>query len=518
MKPASGSPRGGIFRTGPWTWGAVLVLALGAGALAAWSLQRWDELRATQELGVLAQREADALLARTLGGRAMGAIVLAGQLNAQMQATAREPGPLFGARREAQREALETLARSIEADGAFIVNGDGRLVARWDINESAQHELGMQGQPFVQLARERIEAVHAAVAGGGAERSLYLSAPIYTEAGNHADVSGALVVRLLMGPLERPLTVVADQHVLVSPQGLVFSARRADWLYALMAGADPAEVSALRQGASFGPALAQAGSLQTLPFGTEASRLQLDGRSLLVARAILPWHDGQGDWHILLMREAPWNALRSGAVAALAGLTLGLLLLTLAGTVRHERARRAAIARQAEDAARLAAAAEWQTRLNALGARLQLTREVEALAQAFFDGLSRLMPVHQGALYASQGEGQMLRCLAAFGGAQVPSELAWGAGLVGECALSRQALWLDSPPSGFWTIRTALGEGQPRALLVLPVLRSDKLVGVLELAGLSPALLSQRPTLEALLPVLALNLEAALTPPGSSHA
>jgi len=54
--------------------------------------------------------------------------------------------------------------------------------------------------------------------------------------------------------------------------------------------------------------------------------------------------------------------------------------------------------------------------------------------------------------------------------------------------------------------------------LVLPVLRSDKLVGVLELAGLSPALLSQRPTLEALLPVLALNLEAALTPPGSSHA
>jgi C4-dicarboxylate-specific signal transduction histidine kinase len=511
MTPVRSNHRAGLLAAGPWIWGSVLLLALGSGLLAAWLLQRWDEHRATQELGVLAQRESDALLARTLGGRAMGAIVLAGQLDAQIQATAREPAALFGARREAQRDALETLARSIEADGAFIVNGDGRLVARWDLSESAQNELGVQGQPFVQLARERVEAVHAAVAGSGAERSLFLSAPIYTEPGNHADVSGALVIRLLMGPLERPLTVVADQHLLVSPQGLVFGARRADWLYALLAGADPAEVNALRQGVSFGPALAQAGSLQTLPFGADVGRLRLDGKTLLAARAVLPWHDGYGDWQLLLMREAPWSGARLGAAAALTGVTLGLLLLALASTVRHERARRTAIERLAESAERQAAAAEWQARLNALGARLQLTREVEPLAQAFFDGLSGLLPVHQGALYASPGEGQALRRIAAFGGAKAPGQLAWGEGLVGECALSRQALWLDAPPVGFWTVQTALAEAQPRALLVLPVLRSDKLVGVLELAGLSPNLLDERATLEALLPVLALNLEAALT-------
>jgi len=65
-------------------------------------------------------------------------------------------------------------------------------------------------------------------------------------------------------------------------------------------------------------------------------------------------------------------------------------------------------------------------------------------------------------------------------------------------------------PAGFWTVSTGLGAASPRSLLLLPVMRNEVLLGVLEIASLDPDPAPTAEVLESLLPVLATNLEALL--------
>lgn len=488
---------------------ALLALLVGLGAAAlAWE---WDARKARGELAVQTQREADALQARTLGGRAMGAALMAGQLEGVVQEAARSPTVLRGQDAERLRELLETLARGVEADGAFVVNDEGRVVGQWDNGERSVLGLDLRQQPYVQMAREHIENIYAAVSASGAERFILLAAPIYAEQGNHTAVRGVLVLRLLMGQIDRALAVSADQALLVSPQGVVYSASRADWLFALHPAGQPRQerLQALARSGQYGRLFEGAREVPELGFlsGQGAGRVWIDGRPMLLAQAPVQWNDVDGDWQVLLLRQArlPWPALLAAGLAG-AALT-ALLLAALWRAAAHELARRQVVEEQAATAARMAEQAEWQTRVAALGASLQVTRDVPTLAQRFFDGLAALMPVHQATLYAG---GEPLRLLAEYGASGAPKTIELGCGLVGACARDRTPLWLDTPPEGFWRVRTGLTEGSAQALVLLPVLRSDTLVAVLELASLQQALLAQRSTLEALLPVLALNLEAAL--------
>lgn len=492
-----------------WLRAGLVLAALLVGLLCAAVAWEWEARKALGELAVQTQREADALQARTLGGRAMGAILLAGQLEGTVQQAARSPEVLRGLAGERLREVLETLARGVEADGAFVVNDDGRVVGQWDNGERSLLGQDLRQQPYVQMAREHIENIYAAVSASGAERFLLLAAPIYAEQGNHSEVRGVLVLRLLMGQIDRALAVSADQALLLSPQGVVYSASRADWLFALSPAGQPRQerLQALARSGQYGRLFESGREVPELGFVAAGARVWIDNRPLLQARAPLQWNDVDGDWQVLLLRTArlPWPAMLAAGLAG-AALT-ALLLAALWRAAAHELARRQVLEQQAATAARMAEQAEWQTRVAALGASLQLTRDVPTLAQRFFDGLAGLMPVHQATLYAG---GDPLRLLAEYGASGAPKSIELGSGLVGACARDRTPLWLDTPPEGFWRVRTGLTEGGAQALVLLPVLRSDTLVAVLELASLQQALLAQRSTLEALLPVLALNLEAAL--------
>ncbi|MBH9575445.1 GAF domain-containing protein [Inhella proteolytica] len=491
-----------------WLRVGVVLAALLVGLLAAALAWEWEARKAVAQLAVQTQREADALQARTLGGRAMGAVLIAGQLDVTVQEAARSREVLRGLASERLREVLETLARGVEADGAFVVNDEGRVVGQWDNGVRSLLGQDLRQQPYVQMARERVENIYAAVSASGAERFIMLAAPIYAEQGNHGEVRGVLVLRLLMGQIDRALAVSADEALLLSPQGVVYSASRADWLFALRPGGPRQErLQALARSGQYGRLFEGGREVPELGFLAQGERVWVDGRPMLRGQAPVQWNDVDGDWQVLLLRSAglPWPAMLAAGVLG-AALT-ALLLAALWRAAAHERARRRVVEEQAATAARMAEQAEWQTRVAALGASLQLTRDVPTLAQRFFDGLATLMPVHQATLYAG---GAPLRLLAEYGASGAPQTIELGSGLVGACARDRAPLWLDRPPEGFWRVRTGLAEGPAQALVLLPVLRSDTLVAVLELASLQQTLLEQRSTLEALLPVLALNLEAAL--------
>jgi PAS domain S-box-containing protein len=85
--------------------------------------------------------------------------------------------------------------------------------------------------------------------------------------------------------------------------------------------------------------------------------------------------------------------------------------------------------------------------------------------------------------------------------------IAFGEGLVGQCAVDKRARLLDPAPAGYVRIGSGLGESVPRALAVLPVLLNERLLGVVELATLQAFGANEQALLDGVLPVVAMSLE-----------
>ncbi|UDU79300.1 response regulator [Pseudomonas sp. HN2-3] len=128
------------------------------------------------------------------------------------------------------------------------------------------------------------------------------------------------------------------------------------------------------------------------------------------------------------------------------------------------------------------------------------------LAQAFFCRIAPQLGICQGALYVLYEEAPRLQLL---GGYAVDSErplraeVELGEGLLGQCAVDRQPRQFTDLPEPFWRVRAQLGEACASLLLVEPVLRGERLHGVLEMAGLRPLELNQALLLQEVLPILA---------------
>jgi PAS domain S-box-containing protein len=82
-----------------------------------------------------------------------------------------------------------------------------------------------------------------------------------------------------------------------------------------------------------------------------------------------------------------------------------------------------------------------------------------------------------------------------------------GQGLVGQCAMERAPITLLQPPADYVRIGSSLGEAVAHTITVLPILRNERLLGVLELATFKGFDTSELALIDALMPLLATNLE-----------
>ncbi len=145
-----------------------------------------------------------------------------------------------------------------------------------------------------------------------------------------------------------------------------------------------------------------------------------------------------------------------------------------------------------------------------LAPKLQNAGDFAALADTLLGGLADRMMLGQGSLYRVDTAPETLRLCGGFarGGAGTPpATIAFGEGLVGQCAIERQAIALADPPSGYLRVGSALTAGDPALILVLPVVNNEQLLGVLELALLKDGGPHDRGLIDRLLPVLALCME-----------
>ena len=112
----------------------------------------------------------------------------------------------------------------------------------------------------------------------------------------------------------------------------------------------------------------------------------------------------------------------------------------------------------------------------------------EEVATRVVRSLSRTLEAPAAALYETDGDGGLRlvasHALAPSDGA--PATFRKGEGLVGQAALQEDVTVLVEPPRGYLRVRSALGEGEPRAIVLAPLAHGGQVVGVLELAVFRP--------------------------------
>lgn len=92
-----------------------------------------------------------------------------------------------------------------------------------------------------------------------------------------------------------------------------------------------------------------------------------------------------------------------------------------------------------------------------------------------------------------------------------------GEGIVGQCYLEAQTIYMAKVPNNYLSITSGLGATNPSALLIIPLRTNDKIEGVLELASLKPFKQHEIEFLEKLGELLASSIVTVRTGEKTTH-
>ena len=160
-----------------------------------------------------------------------------------------------------------------------------------------------------------------------------------------------------------------------------------------------------------------------------------------------------------------------------------------------------------------AAAMEQQRRVKSYAAELSAKLQGAASMTEFGQRLiSSLVPMLGGGVagFHVLTDGDRLRRVASYGmagDAQATDGFAIGEGLVGQCAAERKPVTLGDLPPDFCRIVSGVGEAAPVQAVGWPLMSSDRLLGVLEIASFRMFDENENAMLAELLPAVAMSME-----------
>ncbi len=141
---------------------------------------------------------------------------------------------------------------------------------------------------------------------------------------------------------------------------------------------------------------------------------------------------------------------------------------------------------------------------------LQQASSFSDLSRTFLSRIAPLIKLGHGVFYIHEEAAKRLRLLGGYAYRErkhLDQYFSYGQGLVGQCALERSAIFIQEPPEDYVRIGSSLGEGVPHTIAVLPVMRNERLLAVLELATFETFGANEQALLDGLMPILAMSLE-----------
>ncbi|MYU07190.1 HAMP domain-containing protein [Streptomyces sp. SID8366] len=155
---------------------------------------------------------------------------------------------------------------------------------------------------------------------------------------------------------------------------------------------------------------------------------------------------------------------------------------------------------------------DWlKTNLARLSGLMQGHRDLRVVAELIMDELVPQVSAQYGAFYLAEdaAAGPELRLVGDYGRPdedERPERIPFGRSLVGQAARSRRTIAVDELPPRYVTISSGLGQIEPTALLLLPILFEEQVLGVIELASVSRFTTVQRDFLQQLVDTIGVNV------------
>jgi len=155
---------------------------------------------------------------------------------------------------------------------------------------------------------------------------------------------------------------------------------------------------------------------------------------------------------------------------------------------------------------------DWlKTNLARISGLMQGHRDLPVVAELIMDELAPLVSAQYGAFYAAEDtdRGPELRLVGSYGypdATDRPERIRVGRSLLGQAARNRRTVSVEELPADYVTISSGLGQTVPRALVVLPIVVEDQVLGVIELASVTRFTQIHQDFLTQLMPTIGVNL------------
>ncbi|MDX3695764.1 HAMP domain-containing protein, partial [Streptomyces europaeiscabiei] len=155
---------------------------------------------------------------------------------------------------------------------------------------------------------------------------------------------------------------------------------------------------------------------------------------------------------------------------------------------------------------------DWlKTNLARISGLMQGHRELPVVAELIMDELAPLASAQYGAFYLAEDteRGPELRLVGSYGypdDTDRPQRIPVGRSLVGQAARNRRPISVEELPPGYVTISSGLGQAVPSALVVLPIVVEDQVLGVIELGSVTSFTQIHQDFLSQLMPTIGVNL------------
>jgi two-component system sensor histidine kinase/response regulator len=312
---------------------AVLLVATTAGLAGVFVLHNIEENREIPLVRALSAYTST-LQSGTVDSRAMGAINLLGLEN--QEAKQLVLGKLSP--NDPQVMPVLDMVRSMYlTETAFLVNQSGVIAAYSSRENTPGVGKNISLRPYVHLAMEGNPSVYPAVGSNSNERGIYLAAPVRAALDKNAPPIGVVAVKLGAAKLDALLqSWEGGSAVLLSPQGVVFAASRADWIFRLTGEVSFEHLAEIKRAKQFGNVFDRPYSTP-LPFNADSHDTQIDGVHYVVRSSALEWNDPEGDWELVLLdkRDTWWHHWEVLGFAGFAGLIVALALAWLYTLARN---------------------------------------------------------------------------------------------------------------------------------------------------------------------------------------